>query len=315
MWDRLSAEQLSTQCDAEAAKRLFKASVSMVEIEVFSYCNRRCWFCPNSIVDRISNNVEMRTDIYDGIIRQLSRIEYDGVISYSRYNEPLADRVILERIAFARELLPAATLHTNTNGDYLDGKYIEDLYDAGLRSLNIQLYLKNDERYDHAAIGRRFEQVKKRIALPCRPTVDKPGTWLEYSMHYRNMRIRVYGRNFEINGTNRGEQVDLFSGYIRTAPCLMPFWSVYIDFDGSMMPCCNLRSDIDQHKMYIQSRLSEESNIFLNYTNMRASSFRRSLINENEKEGLCRSCTFAIPDVQDSHREMMRRLNASQDQG
>ena len=23
--------------------------VSLVEIEIFSYCNRQCWFCPNSL--------------------------------------------------------------------------------------------------------------------------------------------------------------------------------------------------------------------------------------------------------------------------
>ena len=31
----------------------------MIEIEIASYCNRTCWFCPNSIVDRHTNNIEL----------------------------------------------------------------------------------------------------------------------------------------------------------------------------------------------------------------------------------------------------------------
>ena len=30
-----------------------------IEIEIFSYCNRKCWFCPNSFVDRRSENLIM----------------------------------------------------------------------------------------------------------------------------------------------------------------------------------------------------------------------------------------------------------------
>jgi len=42
MWDRLSAGQLAPTDDTAAARALFKRSVTMVEIEVFSYCNRSC---------------------------------------------------------------------------------------------------------------------------------------------------------------------------------------------------------------------------------------------------------------------------------
>ena len=77
--------------DRHEAIRLFRRSVSMVEVEVFSYCNRRCWFCPNSLIDRQSKTEYMSEELYLHILDQLAGADYRHMISYSRYNEPLAE--------------------------------------------------------------------------------------------------------------------------------------------------------------------------------------------------------------------------------
>ena len=128
-------------------KTIFKKNLKLIEIETFSYCNRKCWFCPNSIIDRISENHIMPEDVYLDLIHQLSEIDYGGELTYSRYNEPLSQReLIIKRIKQARDILPHAILRTNTNGDYITRDYIEELYDAGLNQLWIQQYLSNEER-------------------------------------------------------------------------------------------------------------------------------------------------------------------------
>ena len=111
--------------ELEAAKALFKKSVKLVEIEIFSYCNRRCWFCPNASIDRRSENIYMESELYESILRDLGQIDYSGTVSFGRYNEPLADQVVVERIRQARAALPNATLHVSTNGDYLTLDYLE----------------------------------------------------------------------------------------------------------------------------------------------------------------------------------------------
>ena len=98
----------------------------MVEIEVFSFCNRRCWFCPNSTIDRHSSNIFMDENLYHSILSDLNKIKYKGIISYSRYNEPLADRIIIEEI-------------------YIDGA--EVTYEAGLTGSNIGKIKKNIEEF------------------------------------------------------------------------------------------------------------------------------------------------------------------------
>ncbi|MCL2657700.1 MAG: SPASM domain-containing protein [Betaproteobacteria bacterium] len=292
-WDCLSFSHLIEQVDPRVAADLFKRSVKMVEIEVFSYCNRRCWFCPNATIDRISSNNFMPSQMYTSILEQLASIDYDGMLTYSRYNEPLADKIILDRIAEARDTIPKIILHTNTNGDYLNNDYLKQLYDAGLRSLGIQIYLKNNERYDHAKIKTAGEKTLKRVGLPATVICDVPGERYEQQLHYRDMHIRMYGRNFETGGTNRGGQVPIHMGHRRTSPCLVPFWAMYIDYDGSAVPCCNFRSDVPAHKDYVLGNLQSEPNIFAMYAGQAAASFRRSLIGDELKSGLCSNCHYA----------------------
>ena len=46
--------------------------------------------------------------VYLKILEDLASINYKGVITYSRYNEPLADKIILKRIQQARDMVPEA---------------------------------------------------------------------------------------------------------------------------------------------------------------------------------------------------------------
>ena len=76
-------------------KGWFQKQLKLIEIEVFSYCNRQCWFCPNSHIDRLSTNKIMPEEMYLSILEQLKEIEYNQEVTYSRYNEPLADKELI----------------------------------------------------------------------------------------------------------------------------------------------------------------------------------------------------------------------------
>jgi MoaA/NifB/PqqE/SkfB family radical SAM enzyme len=65
-------------------------NVRLIEIEIHSYCNRTCWFCPNSFLDR-KHKIEMKEWVYLKILQELKDMKYKEVISFSRYNEPLSD--------------------------------------------------------------------------------------------------------------------------------------------------------------------------------------------------------------------------------
>jgi MoaA/NifB/PqqE/SkfB family radical SAM enzyme len=307
-FDFIGADHFRPLLAPDAAKRLFERSVTMVEIETFSYCNRVCWFCPNATIDRRSSTQYMPERLYLRILEQLAEISYRGMISYSRYNEPLADRIILTRLAQAKAALPGALLHANSNGDYLTPAYLDELVEAGLRSLNIQIYLGNRDRYDHNRMRTRLEQIVEKLRLTATVTIDRPDEWLEASVEHATLRFRIYGRNFARNGCDRGGSIPSLAVERRTSPCLSPFYHVYVDYDGHVMPCCNLRSDVPEHRDAIIADLQQEDDLFAVYASNTMAAWRRGLIGFEQKGGHCGTCNFVTFDATPDNLAVHRRL-------
>ena len=118
--------------DKELQKRILKKYLQIVEIEIASFCNRTCYFCPNSHIDRKSKSIELDEIVFLKLINNLSEIDYDKFLNFHRFNEPLANKeLILKRVRQARERLPKASFRIFTNGDYVSKEYFEELRDAG----------------------------------------------------------------------------------------------------------------------------------------------------------------------------------------
>ena len=111
-------------------KRVFKENVRTVEIGISSFCNRKCWFCPNSIIDRNSCNIELNENLFLKLLSELREINYSNYIYLHRYNEPLYNKeLLIKRIKQVREYLPQAYITIFTNGDYLTLDYLKLLED------------------------------------------------------------------------------------------------------------------------------------------------------------------------------------------
>ena len=50
---------------------------------------------------------------------------------------------LLEAIRAAKRIIPKAKININTNSDYLNKEYIQELLDAGVDNLALQAYLRN----------------------------------------------------------------------------------------------------------------------------------------------------------------------------
>jgi radical SAM protein with 4Fe4S-binding SPASM domain len=289
-------EHFSRTASPDAARQLFKESVEFIEIETFTYCNRVCWFCGNSKIDRRSKNYYMDENLYLKVIQDLSSIDYRGSIAYGRYNEPLSDRIILTRIRQARELLPNAHLYTHTNGDYLTRELLDELRDAGLNRLRVQAYLGNDDRFSDTAVITRLAQRLRDLGLPFEFTEAHQNALYAARVRYPGMEVTFESRNFDLHGVDRGQTVELAAKHRRISPCLIVFKNVYIDHDGSVVPCCNIRGDEPTHQPYIVDKLTPENSIFAAYANSVLAEWRKSLFAYGEKEKPCNTCAYMILD-------------------
>ena len=293
----------------DEARALFARSVKSVEVEVFTYCNRTCWFCPNAAIDRRSDNRYMDEALYLRILSELAEVDYHHVVTYSRYNEPLADRVILTRLRQARQALPLALLSTHTNGDYLTREYMEELCEAGLNRLHVMAYLGNDEEFADDAVLGRMEAKIAQLGLPFEFTTRLPGVRYTARLRHETMTISLDARNFRLIGTDRGKLVTL-QPYVRTSPCAIVFEEMYVDWNGRVMPCCNLRSDAPEHQGYVVADLSEGTSIFEAYASSPLVEWRRSLFNVRPKRAPCDSCRHELLDTSERSRRLIERLEA-----
>jgi len=113
------------------------AQLKNVEIEINSRCNRRCSYCPVSILPNPDVPKFMSNRILDRIIDELSAIDYVGRVSYHFYNEPLLRKDLELIVARVRTGVPRAHQVLYTNGDYLTDARYDALREAGIEFIVI----------------------------------------------------------------------------------------------------------------------------------------------------------------------------------
>lgn len=230
----------------------------LVEIELFSFCNRKCNWCPNSYIDRKSTIEYLDKNILFSLLHELKQNNFSGRISFSRYNEPFAEHVFLRSsIEFIKTILPDTIMVSNTNGDYINEDVLKTMlideltimdYDnkgkdaalEKLRNWNVQ----DIQEFDHYFVG-----------------------------SYNEKKILYYYSWREIaNISDRGGNLKDYSIQKREVPCYEPLYFIGINYDGTVSPCCNVRNDCENQKKYILGDLKEktlsdilQSNVYLDF--------------------------------------------------
>jgi radical SAM protein with 4Fe4S-binding SPASM domain len=297
-WDHFLAtvtrESLSFEpaLDGAAKRALFRRNVTLVELEPHAYCNRTCAFCPNAVIDRLTVKTRLDRGLYERVLRDLQTIEYAGVLRFARYSEPLADAHIYEMLAMARQALPRATIDLISNGDFLTPERLRALRESGLSILRISVYLRKGVRWSREAARDEVERVGRRLGIAPRWSAATDAS-VGAVFPYEGLEVVAFSHDFDAIGYDRGQLLgDLTdAAYVRRSPCFMVFSNFTVDFDGKVMPCCNLRGDHPAHAGYVVGDLSaSEVSIFDVYASRVFTEWRRSLAGVGDKADPCRTC-------------------------
>ena len=190
--------------------------------------------------------------------------------------------------------MPNAKLRTNTNGDYVTKEYIENLRDCGLNELFIQQYLANDEFYDHKKIKSKMLKKMEFLGLDYSVISDIDNHRIEYDIKISGIKVHLRARNFSIEGTARTKKVLISnSKYVRTQPCKQPFNNMYIDYNGSVVVCCNSRSDIPEHENSVMGNIKDKK-LWDIYSSSRYDYWREHLKDNSPKSGICEKCKIDV---------------------
>jgi radical SAM protein with 4Fe4S-binding SPASM domain len=275
------------------SRSLFARAVRYIEVETHSYCNRTCWFCPNSYIDRRTQRRYLPESVFCQLLVDLKTVRYARKIGFSRYNEPLGDEVIYERLRQAHDALPRAQLQIYTNGDFLTPDNLDRLSKLGLKDLFIGAYLPDSQSWTSDAAEHLIKRIAKRVQISISNGRESPNTRVTYQARHRAIEISIFCPNYSREGVDRGGSVTgvPISTYVRTSPCLYPITNVYIDYNGSVMPCCHLRSDVPSHKGCALGRIDDSpGSIFSVWSSEIAARWRRMLTNFEPKSGPCQNC-------------------------
>ncbi|WP_334083044.1 radical SAM/SPASM domain-containing protein [Helicobacter typhlonius] len=281
--------------DRELQKQILKHYLRLVELEIASFCNLTCYFCPNAHIDRKSTSTELDEAVFLKILNNLAEIEYSKDISFHRFNEPLANKeLILKRVRQTRQKLPKAKLNIFTNGDYVSKSYLEELRDAGINWI-LMSYYPTQKHFDREQILKAMQKMQQKLGLESKLVWDKKQ---EYRISFVMEGLELYyrARNPNAMGSSRGGSVDLMKNSQSTqSGCFQSAMSFYVDYNGLVMPCCNTRSDEKGHEPFIIGDCKKQDmfEIFFSHkcVNLRRELFANTASSHNEYiRKICADC-------------------------
>lgn len=217
-------------------KKIFKKNVTQVSIEFNSDCNRKCHYCPHSLVQR--DSILLSDQILEKIFLQLKSINYENFICLNIYNEPLlhADRLfyVLNRV---KDCIPRAKVSFSTNGDFLNIEMFNSLVEHKLHNLVISLH---HNRWDPIKINESYLNLCRRLDWPVSRLTG--GTdYLSTDLLIKDVSIHIFSMNYVKVGSNRANLLDSVEKPMhihRSRSCRRPRFEFTVYYDGSVYPCC-----------------------------------------------------------------------------
>lgn len=133
-----------------------------LSIQTTSFCNAKCIFCPIDELKHLFPPRAMDEALFRKIIDECSF--YRGIERIILYlnNEPLTDINIVDRINYAKSIVPWASVHILTNGLLLDDKMQDELINSKLDWIGVSMHGIKKQTVE-AAMGIDYDIVFPRL--------------------------------------------------------------------------------------------------------------------------------------------------------
>lgn len=238
---------------------------SWLELNINELCNRTCDFCPRHDPKVYPNqNLHMSLETAENIANQLYDLKYTGMVNISGTGEPLMTKHVTDIVKF----LTDKNIHVEivTNGDRLKPKLIEKLYTAGLAQLVVSMY-DGPEQID------KFNNLFKECGI-------------HESLY--SLRDRWYPPedDYGLLYTNRAGFLGKKLTEIEKRACFYPHYSVYLDWNGDMLLCCQ-----DMYNRTVKFGNVKEKQLVELWKDSKLMEFRKKLKKGDRSLSPCSNCT------------------------
>lgn len=302
-----------------AGREISLATIANIDLALGRNCQLAgtgvCDVCPNNKINKVEDEILMSTEMLQNICDQLAEVNYKGLISLQRYNEPFVRGDLSEMIKVIRRTLPEVRIGMNTNGFLVTAEKLRSVYEAGLSQMNFQLYPvtaqeKAEFTFDWAhekaqkfcqKLGIKIDESKTIIVdgYYYEFTIILPGEW---NTPCEQPTMTMYAKRLSVLGCDRGGSIKELSK-TRTSPCHHVGKFLGIDSNGDVSPCTNITGaclGIKNHAKMILGNVKKNS---LQEIFSRVEPMRKALQEDFSEESLktysvCAKCTFKPHMVQ-----------------
>jgi radical SAM protein with 4Fe4S-binding SPASM domain len=241
-----------------------------IEISESGTCNRSCSFCPRSAADFEDKKEFISNELHEKLCTELQKLNYKGTIRYSGFVEPMLDKNIYNLISMVKDFLPDCNVEMVTNGDPLNLKRLNKVFQSGLNRILISAY---DGKED----ADKLEDLCKEAQL----------SGDQYIVRHR---YYTEEQDFGITLSNRSGLMENAEFKIKSLkeplknPCYIPSYTFFLDYQGDVLMCPH-----DWGKKIILGNLNKENflDIWFSKESMR---IRRMLSNSNRNFSPCNVC-------------------------
>jgi hypothetical protein len=223
--------------------------IRFIDLQFNNFCNKSCSFCPPQSIYKEKKFKKMSDSTFNNIIKiikeglEKNKIAKNVRICTNRYWEPLSDvDGLIEKTNKIKEILPDSLINLQSNGILFNEKIKEKLQNSKIDELELNLY-----NYD---LAKTFEFIKKyfneceilninksknRIVLK-----NKKNKW--YLFWDKDSFLKTEG-----NVKNRGSVLLDIYNKERVENCYIPYNILTFEYDGTLMPCCDVYSKVPLH--------------------------------------------------------------------
>ena len=283
--------------ESNSSAELFKKFVYVIHLEISSFCNRACSYCPNYFLHSTrKQKTELPKNLFLQCLEDLKSIHYDKFIEFNGFNEPLYDRTLfLKRAKQVKTFLPESSIVINTNGDYLDEKYFYEISESGIDFLCITSHLTENECLKSEA--ERQKKASKFFEKFAHVNFTPEKNW--WTAQIGGMKVFFQLSTYNETGHNWGSSIGDIS-LKRTEPCFVPAKHVYVDYRGRVNLCCSVNMDCNGTDDFCAGQIGDKR-LFDIYDGKKAAKIRHALLNMRDVPQCCRYCTAQRNYIHNSH--------------
>lgn len=217
-----------------------------IDIGTTNLCNASCIMCPHT---KLKNFGTMDMELYKKIIDNCERLEIKDVV-LSFFGEPLLDKLIFERIKYAKSKGLRVSFYSN--GSLINKENAEKLIESRLDSITISLDGSTKDTYEKIRKGLNFDIVDKNVERLSQMRIEVNLVLVELEENkkdikkfYKKWKDKVHSVNI-INMRNWGGTIDkqttkdsFNNNNKNRKPCAFLWNKLVVDWNGDVVLCCD----------------------------------------------------------------------------